>query len=269
MIQKSKTTELHLAQARELNFTMAKLNDLNMDVVRVDYDQKRIEVTRPANDRKVNEFPPLRCENNITLIKIKGFTVYWMNQAEPRDLGYARAQNMKTRCPACGALCSLDALIANDEASNALVVITRLGGNFSRAWLKYLGLFRPEKAQLTFDRVAKLTNECLHDIERQRISRGGRDYDAPPESWLYAIDQMIKARDSGNLKTPIKSHGYLYEIMSKYEPKAPSLVITVPVEVVDIPKPKPQLTDEERAERQKAYNVLGEFRKGFKQGEPV
>lgn len=126
---------------------------------------------------------------------------------------------MKTRCPNCGALASLDALMGNDEASAAIAAVARIGGELGKRWIKYIGMFRPTKTQLTFDRVAKLTNECISDIELQRIERNGQVFNAPPEAWIYGIDQVIKARDSGKLKTPLTSHGYLYEIIAGYQPK--------------------------------------------------
>lgn len=131
---------------------------------------------------------------------------------------------MKTRCPNCGALASLDMLMGNDEASAAVAAVARVGGELGKRWIKYIGMFRPAKTQLTFDRVAKLTNECISDIELQRIERNGQVFNAPPEAWIYAIDQTIKARDSGKLKTPLTSHGYLYEIIAGYRPAEPVII---------------------------------------------
>ena len=67
-------------------------------------------------------------------------------------------------------------------------------------------------------RVAKIIGEINKDIANQSIMRDGMRFDAPVESWLYAIDQMIKSRDAGKLKTPITSHGYLYEVIAGYKP---------------------------------------------------
>ena len=61
---------------------------------------------------------------------------------------------MKVKCSACGALHSLDALIANKAASDALNAALLVSGELGEALIRYLGLFRPAKSSLTFDRVA-------------------------------------------------------------------------------------------------------------------
>lgn len=123
---------------------------------------------------------------------------------------------MKIRCPNCGASMSLDALLAHDEAREALRLLSALGGELSRLTLRYLGLFRPAQTELSFSRLAKLLNELLPDMQAQRIIRGGVVHDAPPEAWLWAMQQVIAARDAGSLKLPLKSHGYLHEILTAW-----------------------------------------------------
>lgn len=91
MIQKSQTTLIHLARSRELTDVMRRIDSMNLDVISVDYDNKRIEITRPANTRKVSEFPPLRGENSVTRIEMSGFIVYWANQPQPQEMSYVRA----------------------------------------------------------------------------------------------------------------------------------------------------------------------------------
>lgn len=76
MIQKSKATEIHLERARDLSAVMFRLDNMSLDVISVDYESKRIEISRPSDDCKVSAFPPLRGENNRTLMNIKGFTVF-------------------------------------------------------------------------------------------------------------------------------------------------------------------------------------------------
>lgn len=126
---------------------------------------------------------------------------------------------MNCRCSNCGAVYSLDALLANDDAREALRAISELGGDFAKLVVRYCGLFRPAQSQLTFARTAKLINELLPAIKAQRIERNKQVFDAPPEAWLWAIGQMLDARDAQRLETPLKSHGYLYEVISKYRPE--------------------------------------------------
>ncbi|MEX5342992.1 hypothetical protein [Pseudomonas sp. I2] len=125
---------------------------------------------------------------------------------------------MRTRCPNCGTTLSLDALIAHDGAREALGVAFKLSGSLGHALVRYLGLFRPETRELTMDRVAKLLTELLPDLQAQRIERNGQVFEAPPECWSWAIDQALAARESGRLVTPLKGHGWLYQVMSQYQP---------------------------------------------------
>ena len=125
---------------------------------------------------------------------------------------------MRTRCPNCGTTLSLDALIAHDGARDALGVAFKLSGPLGHALVRYLGLFRPETRELTMDRVAKLLTELLPDLQAQRIERNGQVFEAPPECWAWAIDQALASRETGRLVTPLKGHGWLYQVMTQYQP---------------------------------------------------
>lgn len=133
---------------------------------------------------------------------------------------------MRTRCPSCGATLSLDALIAHDAAREALTVAFKLSGQLGSAVVRYVALFRPESRELTMDRVARLVGELLPDLQAQRISRNGQVYDAPLEAWVWAIEQALAARDAGRLALPLKSHGWLYEVISNWRPQAGQVVTT-------------------------------------------
>lgn len=131
---------------------------------------------------------------------------------------------MKTRCPCCGATLSLDALIAHESAREVLQAAFRLSIPLGSAVVRYLALFRPKAQDLSMARLAKLLNEILPDIQAQRISRDGQVFPAPLDAWLYAIDQALAARDDGRLKTPLKGHGWLYEVIANWRPAAGSVV---------------------------------------------
>lgn len=127
---------------------------------------------------------------------------------------------MRTRCPSCGATLSLDALIAHDGAREALTVVFKLSGAVGAAVIRYLALFRPETRELTMDRVAKVLSEIVPDLQAQRIARNGQVFEAPLDAWVWAIEQALQARDHGRLTLPLKSHGWLYEVISSYRPAA-------------------------------------------------
>ena len=130
---------------------------------------------------------------------------------------------MRTRCPSCGATLSLDALIAHDAAREALAAAFKLSGQLGSALVRYMALFRPESRELTMDRVARLVGDLLPDLQAQRISRNGQVYDAPLEAWV-SIEQALVARDAGRLTLPLKSHGWLYEVISNWRPQAGQVV---------------------------------------------
>ena len=130
---------------------------------------------------------------------------------------------MKVRCPACGASMSLEVLIAHDDAREALIALTGISDELTRAMLRYLTLFRPSEKDLSFARVAKLLGELLPMIRAQEISRNRHSYPAPREAWIWAANRCIEARDKGRLTTPLTSHGYLLENITFWQREASHL----------------------------------------------
>lgn len=130
---------------------------------------------------------------------------------------------MKTRCPNCGATVSLDALMTHEAAREALALVFTLSGPLGSAVTRYLGLFRPASRELSMDRVAKLLREIVPDIQRGEIERNGAKCPAPVEAWIWAIAQALAARETGRLKTPLTSHGWLYEVIAGWRPSSDGL----------------------------------------------
>lgn len=119
---------------------------------------------------------------------------------------------MRIRCRSCGAVASLDALVDDEAAAEALKLafgLSPLGPLLTR----YLGLFRPGKNVLTWPRVAALLGELLPAIQSGRVERDGKVTDAPQEAWAVALEKVVAARDAGSLKVPLRSHGYLLEVV--------------------------------------------------------
>lgn len=121
---------------------------------------------------------------------------------------------MNIKCPNCGAVHSLDTLINDAEASAVLKTVLEMDAELGKAAIRYIGLFRPSKSQLSWARTAKLLNELLPMIKAQTVERDGVSYPAPAEAWIHGFNETVNARDQGRLKTPLKSHGYLYEILA-------------------------------------------------------
>ena len=128
---------------------------------------------------------------------------------------------MKTRCPCCGAENSLDGLIAHEQARQSLWALANIGGPMTQGLVQYLGLFRPSKSSLSQARMYSLMSELIPDIRAGEIRRNGQVHPAPVAAWTYAFNEVLTARDSGRLKTPLKSHGYLYEIIAGWVGNTP------------------------------------------------
>ena len=124
---------------------------------------------------------------------------------------------MNIKCPNCGAVHSLDTLINDAEASAVLKAVLEMDAELGKAAIRYIGLFRPAKSQLSWARTAKLLNELLPLIKAQEAARDGVCFPAPAEAWIHGFNETVNARDQGRLKLPLKSHGYLLEIVSQWQ----------------------------------------------------
>ena len=124
---------------------------------------------------------------------------------------------MNIKCPNCGAVHSLDSLINDADASAVLRAVLEMDAEMGKAAIRYVGLFRPAKSQLSWARTAKLLNELLPMIKAQEAVRDGVSSPAPAEAWLHGFNETVNARDQGRLKLPLKSHGYLLEIVSQWQ----------------------------------------------------
>lgn len=124
---------------------------------------------------------------------------------------------MNIKCPNCGAVHSLDSLINDTDASAVLRAVLEMDAEMGKAAIRYVGLFRPAKSQLSWARTAKLLNELMPMIKAQEAVRDGVSSPAPAEAWLHGFNETVNARDQGRLKLPLKSHGYLLEIVSQWQ----------------------------------------------------
>lgn len=124
---------------------------------------------------------------------------------------------MNIKCPNCGAVHSLDSLINDADASAVLRAVLEMDVEMGKAAIRYVGLFRPAKSQLSWSRTAKLLNELLPMMKAQTAERDGVSSPAPAEAWMHGFNETVNARDQGRLKLPLKSHGYLLEIVSQWQ----------------------------------------------------
>lgn len=118
---------------------------------------------------------------------------------------------MRLTCPCCGAAYSIEVLLADRAAREAVSTAFRLPPSLSERLLRYIALFRPVERALSWGRAARLMAELEAMITAAQIERNGQCYPAPVDAWRVAIDQMLDGRD--RLALPLKSHGYLLEIL--------------------------------------------------------
>ena len=131
---------------------------------------------------------------------------------------------MKLVCPSCGFFASPEAFLGEAESQRALLLAFKVPSPLAAPMHQYLRLFRPAQRALTARRIETLLAELLPMLEAGRIERRGRIWPAPLDSWRAALDEMVVKRD--RLTLPLKSHGYLLEIMVGYADKAEGAVET-------------------------------------------
>ncbi|NDP58028.1 MAG: GAF domain-containing protein [Oxalobacteraceae bacterium] len=118
---------------------------------------------------------------------------------------------MRLRCPCCGASNSLDALVSHDAARAAIKAALELDAGLGGLVYQYLGLFRPAKNALGWDKVASVLHELNPMIASAQIQRDGQSYPAPREVWKAALATVLATRST--LTLPLKTHGYLLGII--------------------------------------------------------
>lgn len=115
---------------------------------------------------------------------------------------------------------TLDVLVAHEGAREAVLIALQLPAPLGKLLVQYLAMFRPGKRQLSWERVGTILGELRGPIERAQIERNGRAWPAPLDYWKAAIEHMVQLRDAGKLQLPLKSHGYLLEVIAGMANKA-------------------------------------------------
>lgn len=122
---------------------------------------------------------------------------------------------MRLTCPGCGAIASLEAF-ANDTAARKVAnLFGQIPSEVATVLPEYLAMFRPEKQGLRWSRVQSILEE-LAPMIRQGFARNGRRYNPAARTWVEGITQ------TGNrgLRRPLKSHGYLLEVVADLHDRA-------------------------------------------------
>ena len=126
---------------------------------------------------------------------------------------------MRIACPACSAEMDLAVLLTHEQARRAVARLAQVSLPFGALTLQYMALFKPASRALSIDRMVRLIDELLPDIERRSITRNGRDWDADIESWRAALRVVLGMRDGGTLRLPLTDHGLLYQVLANQASK--------------------------------------------------
>lgn len=124
---------------------------------------------------------------------------------------------MRLICPCCGGTFSLEIALNEADARQSVARAMALPAGLGPGLLRYLGMFRPAQRSLPWPRVAKILEELLTMIDAGQIQRNGRLWPAPIATWKAALDEIADRR---SLDLPLKSHGYLLEIIAGISNKA-------------------------------------------------
>ena len=114
-------------------------------------------------------------------------------------------------CPVCRSELSIAQLFMSEAAQNVFTRLLALGVALGEHLAVYLTLHTPPKSRLTLSKQLRLIEQLLPDMERHAITRAGREWEAPPELWIVAMEEMQASRSK--LVLPLTGHSYLYSVM--------------------------------------------------------
>lgn len=119
---------------------------------------------------------------------------------------------MLGRCPVCHSQISLEAVCQDEAGRELLGILANLPGEASRAMVQYLGLFRPEKRDLSNDRALRLAREALAlCADSLRLSA--------------AMSETVEAIRAKSGAVPMKNHNYLRRVLEGMPETGGALVV--------------------------------------------
>jgi len=115
---------------------------------------------------------------------------------------------MRLTCPSCGCSGSFEWFASYSDWSILLVETAKLPSDCGTLALRYVGMFRPLKKQLTPQRGGKLLGEVAAMIE-EGISFDRQYIKASSRLWAEVLQIVCDA----NVQRPLKDHNYLLRVM--------------------------------------------------------
>ncbi|MAL01359.1 MAG: hypothetical protein CL536_04330 [Alcaligenaceae bacterium] len=125
-------------------------------------------------------------------------------------------------CPACRNPLTAEVVLANEAVRECIVLLMDAHPSASgllRPLLAYLGLFAPAKQAIRYERMAGILEQLVPMIRSAQVQRNGRTWSAPVDYWRQGLEEVVARGHQGALKLPLKSHGYLLEVVSQLASK--------------------------------------------------
>ncbi len=118
---------------------------------------------------------------------------------------------MKLVCPSCGLTASAEAWLNDIAARELLLAVVSLPSPLPHAALPYIGLFRPEKQALRWDKAGKIVAALAKEVGPGFVQVQGKvARPCPPRIWAQAMEQMVERRES--IRRPLPNHNYLKQV---------------------------------------------------------
>lgn len=108
------------------------------------------------------------------------------------------------RCPVCRSHLDLQTMQSDEVTRELLGVVAKLPSQLAGPLLAYVGLFRPEKRDLTNDRTLKLIQE-VQALTSDTYLLGA--------AMAETVQQIHTNRQQGGDAQPLKNHNYLKKVI--------------------------------------------------------
>ena len=118
------------------------------------------------------------------------------------------------QCPACGAEMSLDVCLSHEALRRATFELLTISLPLGALVMRYIALFKPAKNRLSPDRMAKLVQQLLPDMQRCAINHKGREWHMPMTGWRAGLETMLEKAAADKLSLPLDNHQYLYTVLA-------------------------------------------------------
>ena len=166
---------------------------------------------------------------------------------------------MRVTCPSCCASFSLDVALQMDASRGALLRALHMPAPLAGLWAQYLGMFRSKGRVLAHDRADKLMAELVPMLDAGTVVRNGNTRNAAIDVWRGALEQMVELRNTDKLQLPLKSHGYLLEIVFAAAERGAAKA----EQAVEVSRQKGQhrnVGDQALARRSRLAQIQGDYR---------